>query len=98
MASCMLRVVVLPLAVLAAASLPSAAALAATGGASADVDAPAAAGAQPYSAPSVLPEPVARVFRVGGSASRGVEGRPLRVRVRIDEEGVPRVSARVVAI
>ena len=63
-----------------------------TGGASADQ---VHAGALPYGAPS-RQRPVAKTFRV--TPSRVVEGGRVRLRVRVDEPGVKRVSARVVAI
>jgi murein DD-endopeptidase MepM/ murein hydrolase activator NlpD len=76
----------------------SAPAAGATGGASADQaeGGPLFAGALSYGAP-VRQRPVARVFKVvPGSVREGSSG--VRLKVRVDEKGVDRVSARVVAI
>jgi murein DD-endopeptidase MepM/ murein hydrolase activator NlpD len=78
-----------------AAVPPSAAG--ATGGASADSAAggPLDAGALPFGAPT-RQRPVARTFRVVPGRIR--EGGSVRVKVRVDERGVKRVAARVVAV
>jgi biotin carboxyl carrier protein len=71
---------------------------ASTGGASADSaeGGPLHAGALPYGAP-VRQRPVARVFRVTPGNVRE-DARRVRLQVRVDEKGVKRVSARVVAV
>jgi hypothetical protein len=78
------------------AAVPPAAA-GATGGASADSAAggPLDAGALPYGAPT-RQRPVARTFKVVPGTIR--EGGRVRVKVRVDERGVERVSARIVAL
>jgi murein DD-endopeptidase MepM/ murein hydrolase activator NlpD len=78
---------------------PSSAATSAarTGGASAESASGGSldAGALPYNAPT-RQRPVARVFRVSPRSVR--EGARLKLRIRIDERGVKRVSARIVAL
>lgn len=78
-----------------AAVPPSAAG--ATGGASADSAAggPLDAGALPYGAPT-RQRPVARTFKVVPGRIR--EGARVRVKLRVDERGVDRVSARIVVL
>ena len=78
------------------AALPPAAA-GATGGASADSAAggPLDAGALPFGAPT-RQRPVARSFKVIPGTIR--EGGTVRLKLRIDERGVNRVSARIVAL
>ena len=81
---------------LVVAAVPPAAA-GATGGASADSAAggPLDAGALPYGAPT-RQRPVARTFEVVPGRVR--EGGRVRLRLRVDERGVDRVSARVVVL
>ena len=78
------------------AAVPPAAA-GATGGASADSagGGPLDAGALPYGAPT-RQRPVARTFEVVPGTVR--EGGRVRLKLRIDERGVDRVSARVVVL
>jgi hypothetical protein len=90
----LLSVLVLGFAVVAVS--PSAA-VGATGGASADAaeGGPLDAGALPYGAPT-RQRPIARRFKVVPGRIR--EGSKVRLQVRVDERGVDRVSARVVAL
>ena len=69
----------------------------ATGGASADSAAggPLDAGALPFGAPT-RQRPVARTFKVIPGRVR--EGEPVRVKLRVDERGIDRVNARIVAL
>ena len=78
------------------ASVPPAAAEA-TGGASADSAAggPLDSGALPFGAPT-RQRPVARTFKVVPGRVR--EGGKVRIKLRVDERGVKRVSARVVVL
>lgn len=82
---------------LAIVAVSPASAAAATGGASADSaeGGPLDAGALPYGAPTPQ-RPIARLFRVAPRTIR--EGSRPTLRLRIDERGVDRVRARVVAI
>ena len=83
------------LGLLLAAAPPAAAE--ATGGASADSAAggPLDAGALPFGAPT-RQRPIARTFKVVPGRVR--EGGKVRLKVRVDERGVKRVSARVVVL